>query len=293
MVATTLAGADGLRLASDWHRGHRQTPVLLLHGGGQTRHAWGTAASELAADGWPTAAVDLRGHGDSDWSSRQDYRIDAFAADVASIVRSYDRPPVLVGASLGGLSSLLAVSGSPPTPPARASGLVLVDVAHRFERGGAQRIVDFMASGRDGFEDPSQAAEAIAAYLPHRPPPTDSSGVVKNLRRRDGRWRWHWDPVLLESSRPLLDGEGATALQSRLEAVIAGLTIPLMLVRGGLSDVITPEIAAEFAALAPAAEVVEVSGAAHMVAGDSNDPFARAVIDFLQRHFGGPRRRRA
>ena len=274
-----LGTQDGLRLAADMAPGWRQIPVVLLHGGGQTRHAWGATATLLSERGWSTVSVDLRGHGDSDWSPAGNYGLEDFAADVASIAGSFDAPPVLVGASLGGLASLLALTG--PAPPA-ATALVLVDVAHRFEHDGAQPIVDFMQANPEGFETPGDAELAVAAYLPHRRPPDDPNGILKNLRRREGRWHWHWDPSLLRSQRPLVEPPAARERARRLADGIRALSVPVLLIRGTISGVVTPEIAAEFSELNERAEVVEVAGAGHMVAGDRNDAFAGAVLSFLE-----------
>jgi pimeloyl-ACP methyl ester carboxylesterase len=263
---------DGVCLRGDLLCGPRGAPVLLLHGGGQTRHAWRGTAASLNEQGWSTVAVDLRGHGHSDWSPDGEYGLETFVADVSDLTEALDAPPVLVGASLGGLSSMLAVAGG-----ARATALVLVDVAHRFEMAGAQRIVEFMRQRPAGFDSPDQAAEQVAAYLPHRAPPPDATGLLKNLRHRDGRWHWHWDPALLGVERRF------TAIAERLSEAVTEIDLPVLLVRGAISDVVSPEIAAEFAALAPRAEVVEVPAAAHMVAGDSNDRFTDAVTGFLER----------
>ena len=271
--------SGGLRLAADVLGYGPRPPVLLLHGGGQTRHAWDSTAKSLVSKGWTTVAVDLRGHGDSEWSADGDYSLDAFADDVRGVVAELAPPPVLVGASLGGLSSLLALSEA---PAADAMGLVLVDVAHRFESVGAQRIVDFMRDDPAGFAHPQEAAAAVARYLPHRQGPGDTTGIETNLRMRDGRWHWHWDPRLLGASRPLLDPETGPALSHRVIAAVRRLKIPTMLIRGAISDVISRPIAHEFAELAPLARIVEVDGAAHMVAGDENDRFTGAVVAFLE-----------
>ena len=271
--------SDGLRLVAEVLGDDRgRPPVLLLHGGGQTRHAWGAIATTLAANGWVTIAVDLRGHGDSDWSPDGEYGLEAFTADVLDLVSALGSRPVLVGASLGGLSALLALEKK----PAAATGVVLVDVAHRFELDGADRVVGFMRAHRTGFASPREASAAVARYLPHRAAPTDPTGIEKNLRARDGRWHWHWDPKLLGASEPLLDIQTGAELRERLIAVLRHLDIPTLLIRGALSDVISPQIADEFAALAPEAQVVEVGCAAHMVAGDDNHRFTDAVLAFLE-----------
>ena len=206
-----------------------------------------------------------------------DYRLDAFASDVRDIAATFDAPPVLVGASLGGMASLLAISEE---PRAAAAALVLVDVAHRFNENGTDKIMAFMQSAPDGFASPAEAAAAVAAYLPHRDVPADGSGLARNLRLVDGRWHWHWDPRMLGATGVAAD-RASGQMPGRMRAASEALEIPTLLVRGGVSEVLSAEIAQEFGGLVPHAEIVDVSGAHHMVAGDDNDSFTAAVSGFL------------
>jgi pimeloyl-ACP methyl ester carboxylesterase len=137
-----FTGAGGIRLAADAAGPVDGPPALLLHGGGQTRNAWGTTLESLGAAGWRAHTMDLRGHGESAWSPEGDYRIDAFTDDVVAVAASFDQPPVLVGASLGGLASLTAIGERPNATV--AAGLVLVDVAAQVETEGRNRIGAFM-----------------------------------------------------------------------------------------------------------------------------------------------------
>jgi len=272
-----LEGHAGLRLAAEIRGPETAPPVLLLHGGGQTRHAWGGTADAVAQAGWRAITVDLRGHGESAWDPEGDYEFEAFAADVAALARAADAPPVLVGASLGGIASLLAVGDL--GVPARA--LVLVDIAVRIEPEGVDRIVEFMTARPEGFASLEEAADAVAAYLPHRRRPRELSGLAKNLRRgEDGRWRWHWDPRFLVGRRPRSHDPETPG---RLEKAARALRLPTLLVRGRLSDLLSEEGARHFLELAPHARYTDVSDAGHMVAGDRNDRFTRAVLDFLDR----------
>ncbi|MET0144047.1 MAG: alpha/beta hydrolase [Ilumatobacteraceae bacterium] len=278
--------APDVTLAADSYGSIDDPPVVLLHGGGQTRHAWGNTARELGDAGWYALTVDLRGHGDSDWSPDGEYQLERFAADVRAVADSLPSRPALVGASLGGLSSLLAI-GESDEPIATA--LVLVDVAPRIEPEGSGKIRDFMRSGMDGFPDLEAAADAIAAYTPNRPRPKDLSGLHKNLRQHDdGRWYWHWDSRILDLNRDDaaesgIDGVPARRLvpTERLEAAARNITVPTLLVRGGASDVLSEQGAKELLALIPQAQLVDVAGAGHMVAGDRNDRFNAAVTEFL------------
>lgn len=290
MERIELLGTDGLKLAADVAGDRAAPPAVLLHGGGQTRYAWGSTAQVLADRGWRAYRVDLRGHGESAWSPDGRYGIDRFAGDIVEVCAQVGSasgkgvPPVLVGASLGGISSLLAI-GEADTPIAR--GLVLVDVAPRTEPEGVQRIGDFMAANLEtGFGSLEEVADAVAAYNPHRPRPTDLSGLKKNVRQReDGRWVWHWDPAFMRGIEGSTDETRANDVMNheRLEAATRRLTVPTLLVRGRMSDLLSEEGAREMLAMAPHAEYADVAGAGHMVAGDRNDLFNDAIVGFLDR----------
>jgi pimeloyl-ACP methyl ester carboxylesterase len=277
-----FSGRDGNRLVADAAGQENAPPVVLLHGGGQTRHSWGTTLTVLGEGGWRAYSVDLRGHGDSEWAADGDYTLGAFAGDVRSLARSLDQPPALVGASLGGLAALAAIGEHPDEHV--ASALVLVDVAPRTEAAGRERIGAFMAEHMDdGFGSLDEVADAIQRYNPHRPRPTDLSGLQKNLRLRDGRWFWHWDPAFL-GGRLGSDDETRSSIVDprRLEAAARAVKVPTLLVRGRVSDLLSEEGARELLEFVPHAQLVDVSGAGHMVAGDRNDLFNDAVVTFLK-----------
>jgi len=266
--------SNGMRLAAHAFGDPKSPTVLLSHGGGQTRHSWGNTAKALANKGWYAVAYDHRGHGDSQWSDDGSYHIDLFAEDQRELAAHFDRP-VLVGASLGGISAMIA-QGETPDEVFRA--VVLVDIVPRMNPEGAMNIVRFMgANMEEGFASLEEAADIIAEYT-GRPRRKDVSGLRKNLRQGDdGRYRWHWDPrfVRQRSSSEKL------ARSDRLVDATRKLTMPLLLIRGQMSDLVTPELAAEFLEIAPHAEYVDVKDAQHMVAGDKNDIFSQAVEDFL------------
>jgi pimeloyl-ACP methyl ester carboxylesterase len=251
-------------------------PVVLLHGGGQTRHSWAAAMNELVAHGYFVVNFDARGHGDSDWAPDGDYSLEAMAADLALVVGSVSSRPALVGASMGGATALF-LAGSPLGPI--CSALVLVDVVPRIDPGGAAKILAFMRGYPKGFATLGEAANAVAAYNPHRPRAKDAAGLAKNLRTKpDGRLYWHWDPrVLTGRAEP-------PALSDRLNEAATRVRIPTLLVRGLRSDVVTDVGVEDFKRYMPHLEVFDVPNAGHMVAGDQNDAFNRGVIDFLAQH---------
>jgi pimeloyl-ACP methyl ester carboxylesterase len=276
-------GRDGNRLVADAAGDPADPPVVLLHGGGQTRHSWGTTLGAVAARGWRAYAVDLRGHGESAWAPDGDYTLDAFAGDVVAISHALDRPPALVGASLGGIASLAAIGEHTDETVGRA--LVLVDVAPRIEEQGRMRIGLFMMEHMEsGFASLDEVADAIQAYNPHRPRPTDLGGLQKNLRRgEDGRWYWHWDPAFIGGRLGSPDETRSSIVDpERLAKAARSLTVPTLLVRGRVSDLLSEEGAQELLELVPHAQLVDVAGAGHMVAGDRNDLFNDAVVHFIE-----------
>jgi pimeloyl-ACP methyl ester carboxylesterase len=268
--------SGGIRLAGDrWPGGREDGVVVLLHGGGQTRHSWDQTARRLAAAGSTAITLDSRGHGDSDWDPHGGYTIDEFVEDLLVYVSTLDRPPVLVGASLGGITSLVAVGEH----PGLARGLVLVDVVVSLEPAGVNRIREFLTAHRDGFASLEDAAAAIEAYNSVRRRSRNLQGLRKNVRQReDGRWYWHWDPAFISND----DEPQRSVDHERLRRATAAVTIPTLIVRGLRSDVVSSEGMAEMQRLVPQAEIVDVPAAGHMVAGDDNDIFTTRLEGFLE-----------
>jgi non-heme chloroperoxidase len=267
----------GVRLVGDRWAGDRQRGVVvLLHGGGQTRHSWAGTAERLAAAGWTAITFDARGHGESDWHPGADYTLDGFIDDLLALVGTLEAPPVLVGASLGGITALVAAGEH----PGLASGLVLVDVVVRLEREGVDRILRFLTAHRDGFSSLEEVAEAIAAYNPIRRRPRNLEGLKKNVRQHpDGRWYWHWDPAFIRIG----DEPRRESAPVRLRAAASAVRVPTLVVRGERSDVVSDAGMADMLALMPTAEGVDIPAAGHMVAGDDNDVFATQLEAFLDR----------
>jgi non-heme chloroperoxidase len=247
-----------------------------LHGGGQTRHSWKKLAQTLIRSGYRVTNVDLRGHGESDWSADGDYRLDTLVSDLHVLIGHQKSPPIVIGASLGGITALLAIG---ECDRHIASGMVLVDIVPRIEAEGSAAILKFMAGNPDGFASLEEAAAAVAAYLPHRPRPPSNEGLMKNLRSRNGRLYWHWDPKLLAVQN--LE-QRHDDVKPRLEHAARQIRIPTLLVRGSKSDLVSIEGARHFLELIPHAGFVDVQGAAHMVAGDMNDVFSQSIVDFVR-----------
>jgi pimeloyl-ACP methyl ester carboxylesterase len=270
-------GADGLTLIADeWNRATSTGPsVLFLHGGGQNRYSWKNTCQVLADQGLHVVALDSRGHGDSDRAPDANYSVDALCSDTHAVLDQIGRPTILIGASMGGMTAMPVAHEAGPE---KVTKLVLVDVVPRYEKDGSARIRDFMASGLNGFESLDDAAQAVASYLPYRTKPRSPEGLKKNLRLRDGRWFWHWDPAFLT-----VPADDKFVRVAKLEQAVMALTIPILLIRGRLSDVVSEEGVKDFLEKVPDAEFVELSGAGHTAAGDDNDAFSEVVVQFVNR----------
>jgi pimeloyl-ACP methyl ester carboxylesterase len=270
-----------LNLAAD-AAGPADAPTLLfLHGSGQTRQSWSSALAEAIQRGYRAISVDLRGHGDSEWSPDGEYTLDKFAADIRNVIDQLDDEPIVIGASLGGLIGMMIAAAPPP----RLRALVLVDITARVEMSGANEVIAFMDSAPNGFASLEEAAAAVAAYLPHRPTPKNTNGLKRNLRLRNGRYYWHWDPAFIQMGR---DSQGKLRADgpNPLETFARAIDIPTLLVRGSRSRIVSEAGAREFLEMVPHAEFVDIAGAHHMVAGDANDAFNDAVFDFIDRQVG-------
>ena len=266
---------DGLQLAIERHGPEDGQPVILLHGGGQTRGSWKKTAQILGKAGYLVLAYEARGHGESDWAADGDYTLDAYSRDLGSVVRALGRAPLLVGASLGGLTAMTAIGNGSIT----AAGLVLVDVVAVVMNSGTERVRNFMSGHPDGFATVNDALTAVRAYRSDRSRPTQSSGSMeRNLRQReDGRYHWHWDPRILWDD----DQYSPVEVQAKLERAAQSLDLPVMLIRGAASDVVTEDGMARFRALVPHVQTVEIVAAGHMIVGDENLLVNRSLLAFF------------
>nr|WP_256478346.1 alpha/beta hydrolase [Notoacmeibacter sp. MSK16QG-6] len=275
-----VQGADGNDLSGSVVGSGR--PVLMLHGGGQTRHAWQQTAERLAHRGYAAYSFDMRGHGDSAWVLETGYSFQDYARDAGALAdwlkAETGLPPIGVGASLGGLSMIGAEDEK-----ARFKAIALVDIVPKMRQEGAQRIVSFMtAAAQDGFESLEAAAEAISAYMPNRKRPKSLDGLRKNMRQRDdGRWRWHWDPVFASGGDRSILADAPKHLL-RFDEAIDRLTLPVLVVRGMSSELVDEKEARDAAERLSDGHYVDIAQAGHMIVGDRNDAFSEALLTFLE-----------
>ena len=277
--------ANGLTLACSVYGRGTAPVVIFAHGGGQTRYAWKAQPSHLESRAFQSVALDLRGHGDSEWAKDGDYSLEAFGHDLIAVADEFElegRAPHIVGASLGGLGAIVAAG---ILKPGAFSSVTLVDITPNMEASGVAKVVGFMGKhSMEGFSSLDEAADVIAQYMPHRPRPKDLEGLRKNLRQdQDGRWRWHWDPAFIQG----VMSRSAVGRVGDLEQSVRNIKVPIHLVRGRMSELVSDASVEAFRALAPTAHFTDVADARHMVAGDKNDVFTAAVSEFLSQRSEG------
>lgn len=270
-----LDAGDGVALRLEHHGEGAARSVVFAHGFGQTRHAWSETARAIALEGYHCLGADGRGHGDSGWLAGGDYHVDQFVGDARRIAAVPAQRPVWVGASMGGLLGLLA-QGESDAPLFEA--LVLVDVTPSWETAGVERIMAFMRAHPEGFESLAHAQREVAAYLPHRASAKSPERLRKLLvAMPNGRLRWHWDPRLLDTV-----ARDAPQWRERLQAAARRLSLPVLLVSGGRSDLVSERTITEFLGLVPHATHTSIADATHMVVGDANDRFSATILDYLR-----------
>lgn len=275
MEAIEVMTSGGVRLAGEIHGPKTGGVVIFLHGGGQSRSAWRGAARRLAAAGCRACTMDLRGHGDSDWSDRAAYHVDDFAGDLIATIGQMGSPAVLVGASLGGHIAMLVAARRPNL----CRALLLADVTPWIDETAGDHIRDTLRLSAAGFATVEDAAAMIGRLHGDAGQGGDPQRLRRHLRAgRDGRLYWTWDTRFLLDSNVRFGGEGGLFV-----AEATRLSVPVLVMMAEHSNLTTPDEVAAFKAAVPHVESVIIPGARHMVTGDVNDAYADAILGFLGR----------
>ncbi|MBY8825632.1 alpha/beta fold hydrolase [Sphingomonas colocasiae] len=270
-----LVSEDGLRLAGDVCGVAQGQSILLLHGGGQSRSAWRGAARRLAAAGYRACSLDLRGHGDSDWSPDAAYGLDAFVADLVIAVEAVGAPAILVGASFGGHVAMLTAARRPDL----CRALLLADVTPWIDETVGDHFRDTLRTSADGFASVEDAAAMIARLHGDPAAVADPARLLRHMRVGDGgRLRWKWDMRFLNDAQIRRGGEQGLFVSEAL-----GLRVPVLVMAAELSNLTSPAEIEAFRDAVPGVEAVTIAGARHMLTGDVNDAYAEAILAFVAR----------
>jgi pimeloyl-ACP methyl ester carboxylesterase len=261
-----VAVAPGRRVSAlFWGAG--QPELVLLHGGAQNAHTWDTVA--LALDR-PLVAVDLPGHGHSDWRDDHTHWPPLLADDVAVAVRALaPDAAMVVGMSLGGLTAMALAARHPEL----VRKLVVVDVTPGTDHAKAEPIIAFV-SGPERFATFDEILERTVQYNPTRTVSSLRRGILHNARQEpDGSWVWRYDRLRTD--------EGGAPDFSPLWDDVSAVRVPMMLVRGGISGVVGDEDVEELRRRQPDARVEVVEGAGHSIQGDRPIELAQLLESFL------------
>lgn len=276
--------ASGIRLHYlDWD-GPADDTAIFLHGGTLSSRSYDRIC-QLLQPWYRCLAIDLRGHGQSDWSPDLAYRSEDYAADVQGFCEALDiQRTVVVAHSMGGLAGLV-LAAQPSSP---ASALVLLDIVPAVEQEGSSELVAeggglFHRAGVDDMES-FDSLDAAVGLATERLPDLPVAGWRRRFARAleqgpDGRWRWRYDP---RRYRPEVhDGPGD---MERLLPLAERVRCPTLVIRGADSRVLTEERAEAFVARVPSAALVTVADAGHMVPRDAPDAAVAEIQAFLQEH---------
>lgn len=288
-IETTVA--DG-RTLSALRWGDAEPELVLVHGGAQNAHTWDTVALAL---GRPLLAVDLPGHGHSQWRDDGAYSPANLADDVAVVVAAHaPRARAIVGMSLGGLTSMeLAVRH-----PDLVRSLVMIDITPGVNAAKTKAITDFV----DGPQSFASFDDLLARTKEHNPTRTESSlrrGILHNAHQLpDGSWQWRYDrssharragaatdsAATDEASEATATADATAAALSPLWDDFGSITVPIKLVRGSLSPVVDDDDIAEARRRQPTLDVEIVDGAGHSVQGDRPVELADLLTRWLDAH---------
>jgi pimeloyl-ACP methyl ester carboxylesterase len=245
--------------------------LVLIHGGAQNAHTWDTVALAL---GRPLVAIDLPGHGHSDWREDGAYTpVDNAEAMAVAISELAPKAAGVVGMSLGGLTTIMLASRHPDL----VRSAVIVDVTPGTDHAKAEPIIAFV-DGPETFESFDEILQRTIQFNPTRSESSLRRGVLHNAHEvEDGKWSWRYDRLnrVREES-----ADGRVDFAEHWDDVSA-IRCPLLLVRGGTSQVVGEEDVEEWRRRQPSSEVVVVEGAGHSVQGDKPVELAALIERFI------------
>jgi len=280
-----VPGADGLALnLLEWSEAG--TPMLLLHGFSNEAHIWDDFVPTVAPY-YRVLALDLRGHGDSDWHAAGAYDYDDHVGDVEHVLAHLGiERVVLVAHSLGGRIAMLFAGRHPE----QVAGLVIVDSAPELDRRGTARISLDTAQHRDpSFRSIAEYEQMLVHAYPAATPSAIRRMAAHGVRQReDGRFVLKMD-VAIRSAVGGDDAPDAETIAARHEhfreemwAALGRITCPTLVVRGAASDILGPEVADRMAEeVLQRGHLAVVPHAGHSVMTDNPEGFAEAVGRFV------------
>jgi pimeloyl-ACP methyl ester carboxylesterase len=248
-------------------------PIVLLHGISAMCRIWDWLAQDLQ-DRYRLIALDQRGHGDTGWPPQPDYATDDYLGDLEALVGIWGLGRFsLIGLSMGGMNAMAYAARHPE----RIAHLVAVDIrpaVNPDKRANRDLDRNTAEHGHGTVADLEQAHKLRALLHPHTPEASLRHHLRHLLKQQpDGRWVNKHDPRVSYYWRP-----------RNLWAELSQIDAPVLIVRGGKSEVLPPDVADQMRDAFPNAELALVADAAHTVPEDRPQEFNAIVADFLGRH---------
>lgn len=273
-VSVEVGADSGARKLSALVWGEGEPKLVLLHGGAQNAHTWDTVALAL---GTPLVAIDLAGHGHSQWRDDGAYSQQNLAEDVVIAMQQLaPNANALVGMSLGGLTALAVAEIAPHL----VKNLVLVDITPGVNAKKAKAVIDFV----NGPQNFASFEDLLARTKEHNPTRTETSlrrGILHNAKQLDDlSWEWRYDRRGHARTNSETNPSSDEQVLSPQWQTISDLSCQLLVVRGGISPVVDDDDIAEVKRRMPSADVVVVDGAGHSIQGDRPIELARLLRRF-------------
>ncbi|HMO94864.1 MAG TPA: alpha/beta hydrolase [Tepidiformaceae bacterium] len=252
-------------------RGHPGSPVvLLIHGLAGQAHTFDGIANHLAAN-YHVYCLDVRGRGESEWGAPEDYNTDTYVADLEAVVEALGLQRFsLIGTSMGGIITVNYTAKNPD----RVQRAVLNDVGPEIDPAGLQRILQYVGNAPEMLAD---LKSVVKYYKEHYAPMVEhlnddqlAEFARHNVRKSDsGMYVWKMDGSIrtTPAKPPSMD---------QWEALKA-MTCPVLVLRGGKSDVLSADIARRMLEALPDGKLVEVPGVGH--APVLTEPEAKAALE--------------
>ncbi len=277
MTVATPAAIDHSITLNGLRFNYREWPnegaqaLVLLHGFTGHARSWDTFAESMQAN-YRVLALDQRGHGDSEWAT--DYAPERMIEDVDAFVQALGlKQFALLGLSMGGRNAMMYA----PQFPDEVERLVIVDIGPEVSGSGSARIRAGVQA-RDVFDDPEEALAQLRKGNALAPEEALRHRGMHNLKQADdGKWTWKYDAALRSPDRPLPRPDA-----SETWALIRKIACPVLLVRGAMSDVLSPEMAERMVAEIPDCRLVTVQESGHSVPLDNPPGFRESVRGFLR-----------
>jgi pimeloyl-ACP methyl ester carboxylesterase len=249
-------------------------PIVLLHGGHQSAHSWDLVSLHLA-ERYRVLALDQRGHGDSEWARDVDYSNHTMSLDAEAFITALGlERPVVMGHSMGGRNAMLLARRN----HASLRALAIVDVGPEISDKGRKAISAFVRANEE-FDDLEHFARNVRKYDPHRSREHIERTVKYNmLERADGKYISKCD------STPRRVGiENHDAQRDNITLDDAGkFDLPVLLLRGEESNILTPDAAVRFRDALPNGTLVTVAKCGHNVHSQNTLGFLEALDPFLE-----------